>query len=236
MSAFCLTPPAVLAFFDHSRLGTAGLVVVIVLVVVSLGVHEAAHAWMAWKRGDSTAKDLGRMTLNPLPHIDPVMTILLPAFSLYALGFLFGGAKPVPVNPRRLAHPHRDNALVALAGPASNVILAILFFALDHLLVDRLGLYNRRQVLPNVLISAAVANVTLAAFNMLPIPPLDGSRVVSWLLPGDLRRYYNTLESFGLILIIVLFQAVPGFGLWIQQSMRQLAEFCLQVATLGNRW
>jgi Zn-dependent protease len=236
MSAFSLLSPAPLAFVDFSRLGMAGAAVVIVLVVVSLGVHEAAHAWMAWKRGDSTAKDLGRMTLNPLPHIDPVMTILLPAISLYALNFLFGGAKPVPVNPRRLAHPHRDNALVALAGPVSNVLLAILFFALAHLLVDRLHLYNDLQVLPNVLLAAGDANVLLAAFNMLPIPPLDGSRVVTWLLPADLRRYYNALEAFGLILIIVLIQAVPSFGFAVSRAVSALTDFCEKVATLGGLW
>jgi Zn-dependent protease len=235
--AFCLPGPAPLAFlFNTERLGLAGAGVVVAIVVASLGIHEAAHAWMAWKRGDSTAKDLGRMTLNPIAHIDPVMTILLPAISILTMGFLFGGAKPVPVNPRRFRRPHFDNALVALAGPVSNMLLAIFFFALFHLLVERLQLYDMSQVLPNVLYSAALANVILAAFNLVPIPPLDGSRVVTWLLPSNLRGPYNFLEPFGLIILLLLFYQVPAFSHYLQKSMAELALFLNRIATLGGLW
>ena len=108
----------------------AGVLITIltmVLLVISLGIHEAAHAWVAWKCGDSTAKDLGRITLNPLVHIDPVRTILLPVLLYYSTGHAFGGAKPVPVNFHRLRHPWRDMSLVAFAGPASNFLQAIFF-------------------------------------------------------------------------------------------------------------
>jgi Zn-dependent protease len=103
------------------------IALLIVLLIVCLGVHEAAHAWVAWKCGDSTARDLGRLTLNPIAHVDLFMTIILPAILIYTTGFIFGGAKPVPVDFHRLRHPWRDMSLVAFAGPLSNFLLAILF-------------------------------------------------------------------------------------------------------------
>ena len=198
-------------YLSPQTIGTQGVVLLIVLVIVSLSVHEAAHAWMAYMRGDPTARNLGRMTLNPLPHIDPFMTIVLPAISLLTVGFLFGGAKPVPVVPQNLHHPHRDNALVALAGPASNFLLAILFFGIGLALL-RFGVYDENQLLPRVMLGTAVANVILAVFNLVPLPPLDGSRVVRWLLPSDLRASYDVVERFGLAILLLLFYAVPAFG------------------------
>ncbi len=174
-------------------------------LVISLGIHEAAHAYVAWRCGDSTAKDLGRMTLDPIPHIDPFMTILLPA-SMWLLSggsMMFGGAKPVPVLYQRLRSPARDMMLVALAGPISNFLLAVLFFLVFKLLVFKGG-FARDEVVSLVMFRSMQWNCLLAAFNLIPIPPLDGSRVMSYLLPVSLRGAYNRVENLGMFLLLAL--------------------------------
>lgn len=183
-------------------------VFVIAFLVISLGLHEAAHAWVAYKRGDSTARDLGRLTLNPLAHIDPFMTVILPAVLALTSGFIFGGARPVPVNPTRLKSPIRDMMLVAIAGPLMNLFLAVVFMAIANALIA--GPYRPDQLLPRVMYFSAMFNVVLAVFNMLPIPPLDGSRVMTWLLPPPLRASYVSLERYGMILVIVFVFMIPG--------------------------
>jgi Zn-dependent protease len=215
--------PAAAPIYDYFRAvqrirdDVLGLVLVVVLLVVSLGVHESAHAWTALKCGDSTGRDLGRITLNPIAHVDPVLTILLPVITILTIGFPFGGAKPVPVDFHRLRRPWRDMSLVAAAGPLSNVLLAILFFALWQVLV-KYGLYNgaaptpfQREAdrLPTILQVTVLLNALLAVFNMFPIPPLDGSRVMAWLLPASLRPPYIALERFGLFLVFGLMYLVP---------------------------
>lgn len=174
-------------------------------LILSLGIHEAAHAWAAWRCGDSTAKDMGRMTLDPIPHIDPIMTILVPIFLFISSHgtAMFGGAKPVPVAYHRLRHPLRDMSLVALAGPASNILLAILFMLVLKVLVYGLG-FAPNEVACLVMIQSMRWNILLAAFNMIPIPPLDGSRVMAWLLPAGLRDSYNSLERFGIFIVMGL--------------------------------
>jgi Zn-dependent protease len=170
-----------------------------------MGIHEAAHAFVAWRCGDSTAKDMGRMTLDPIPHIDPFMTILMPA-ALYLMTsgqMMFGGAKPVPVMYHRLRNPLRDMMLVALAGPISNFLLAIFFLVVLKVLVFQLG-FDSNQVAVKVMAATVNWNLLLAAFNMIPVPPLDGSRVMTWLLPASLRNGYAALERFGMILVMVL--------------------------------
>lgn len=213
----------------------AGIALVVALVILSLGIHEAAHAFAAYKLGDPTAKNLGRMTVNPIPHIDPFMTIVLPAITLTTMGFMFGGAKPVPVMPMNFKNQHRDNAIVAIAGPLSNLILAVLFVTIGYVLLAT-GLYTLSQVLPRVLFASGIANLILTIFNLVPIPPLDGSRVVSWLLPGETRQAYNTLERFGLVIIVGLFLLVPGFGYAIWTTLTTLLNVILQVlhSTLGQ--
>jgi Zn-dependent protease len=210
------------------------VVMLIVLLVICLGVHEAAHGWVALKCGDTTARDLGRITLNPIPHIDLFMTILLPAMLYIGTGgqMMFGGAKPVPVSFHRLRHPWRDMSLVALAGPVSNLLLALFFMvALKFFL--RTGLYNSasemaarsEDFLPRVLGQAVVFNALLAVFNLVPIPPLDGSRVMAWLLPEGLRPGYVGLERFGMMLIFGLLYLSPAFNAHLYGAVDALVQF-----------
>lgn len=173
-------------------------------MILSLGIHEAAHAWVAYRCGDPTAKDLGRLTLNPIPSIDPIMTVLLPAVLLLSgAGVLFGGAKPVPVSYHRLRHPPRNMMYVALAGPLSNVLIAILLMAIVKVLVYWAAV--PQENLAVVALNYGLRfNLIIAIFNMLPVPPLDGSRVVNWLLPDALRPAFASLERFSLLFVIVL--------------------------------
>jgi Zn-dependent protease len=212
------------------------LVFTLTFLIISLGIHEAAHATVADWCGDPTAKDLGRITLNPIPHIDPFMTVILPAVLYLGTGgrMLFGGAKPVPVSYHRLRHPLRDMMLVALAGPASNFLLAVFFvlawkFAvyIGHLQpahYDRYGDLVGGQLLPQVLSETVRLNLLLAAFNMLPIPPLDGSRVMTWLLPAPLRAGYVALERFGILLVMGLLYLVPQVQFMVLTGVEEMQQ------------
>jgi len=209
---------------------------VIALLVISLGIHEAAHGWVALKCGDPTARDLGRITLNPIPHIDPFMTILLPAIGYLSGGFIFGGAKPVPVNYYNLRSPLRDMALVAIAGPASNFLLAGFFFLCRKVVVYELDIWRPNTLGELVLVQAVIFNLALAAFNLLPIPPLDGSRVMTWLLPRGLRESYAGLERFGLILVLLVVFFVPGVREVVGQTMALMLRGIEAMVTLGGAW
>jgi len=213
-----------------------GIALVIALVIISLGFHEAAHGWMALKRGDPTARDLGRITLNPIVHIDPFMTIVLPVMAFYIMGFPFGGAKPVPVAYHNLRKPLRDMALVAIAGPLSNVFLASVFFLVRHVVVYKLHVWEELALGDLVLVYAIYINLLLAAFNLVPIPPLDGSRIMAWLLPSGLREPYVQLERFGLILVVAVIFLVPGFWELLQQMMDFLYQVIHTVFTFGGAW
>ncbi len=208
--------------FFIDQIGTAGVVVLVALLIFSLCFHEVAHAWMALKRGDPTARDQGRISINPLVHIDPVMTLIVPVLTLMFAGFIFGGARPVPVNPGNFRNPHADNALVAAAGPLSN-----LFLALVGLVALRIVLRMEHfdgKVLPYLLLGFVHMNVLLAVFNLLPIPPLDGSRIVMWLLPRSARPAYGSLESFGLFIIVGLFFFVPGFARFVWITIQEVRD------------
>jgi Zn-dependent protease len=206
-----------------------GQILFLLLLVLSVTIHEVAHGWVALQFGDTTARDLGRLTLNPLPHIDLFMTILLPAMLLISgTGFLFGGAKPVPVAFHRLRHPWRDMMLVSLAGPGSNFLLAVFFYFLLGVLLMQ-GVYEPSQRLPLVLHSALQLNLLLAIFNLVPIPPLDGSRVMAWLLPEGIRPSYLAIERFGLLILIGLIffgprLGLPDLSLWVNQGVRWLED------------
>ena len=178
------------------------------ILVLSLSFHEAAHAWAADRLGDSTARTLGRLTLNPLAHIDWIGTVLFPLIAIYSNFPLIGWAKPVPVNMRQLKSPRRDFAIVAAAGPASNVVLAIGFTFLYAVLGGDLGIPTRMAQLIYLGVSL---NVLLAVFNLLPVPPLDGGNVLAGLLPESLAQVIDQLRPWGfLILYALLFTGVLG--------------------------
>jgi Zn-dependent protease len=196
---------------QRGDLDAIGMALVLLLLILSLSFHECMHAWVALQRGDPTGRDLGRITLNPLPHIDLFMTVVLPAIFYFSTNTIFGAAKPVPVDTRRLRNPTVDMALVAFAGPFTNLVLALFFLAL-YLGLLQAGLYAQGQRLPMVLERAFLLNVVLAVFNLVPIPPLDGSRVMSSVMPPSLRAPYQSLERFGILILLGLLYFFPPFG------------------------
>lgn len=180
------------------------IVVWILPVIFAITVHEVAHGWVAKKFGDRTASQLGRLTLNPLKHVDLVGTILIPGLLLItSAGFIFGWAKPVPVDPRYFKNPRRDMAFVAVAGPVSNVLMAFAWAMLAKL---GLELKIEGVSLPLILMGMAgiQINLVLALINLIPIPPLDGSRIVTGLLSNRLAWQYNKLERYGFFILIAL--------------------------------
>jgi Zn-dependent protease len=180
-------------------------------LVIAITFHEAAHGFVAHRLGDNTAWQLGRVSFNPLKHIDPFGTLLLPAILLLSHSpFLFGYAKPVPVNFRALRHPRLDMVWVALAGPATNIALALVAAAAFHLL--GLAPENTAQWFADNLKNALVINVVLAVFNMLPIPPLDGGRVAVGLLPNFLAIPLSRLEPYGMLILIGFLILLPMVG------------------------
>jgi Zn-dependent protease len=180
-------------------------------LVIAITFHEAAHGFVAHQLGDKTAWELGRVSFNPLKHIDPFGTLVLPAMLLLAHSpFLFGYAKPVPVNFRALRNPRIGMVLVALAGPATNIALALFAAAAFHLLTFVPA--SAAQWVADNLKNALVINVVLAIFNMLPIPPLDGGRVAVGLLPRWLGIPLSRLEPYGMLILIGFLIVLPLAG------------------------
>ncbi len=181
------------------------LVVLILPVLFAITVHEAAHGWMAKKLGDRTADMLGRVSLNPIRHVDPIGTVLVPLGMFLLSGFLFGWAKPVPINWRNLHRPRRDMALVAIAGPGANLVMGLFWGLLIHI---GLLFWESSQwlALPLIYMGAAgvLINVFLMVLNLLPILPLDGGRVLSSLLPPRMSTAFSRLEPYGLFIIVAL--------------------------------
>ena len=187
------------SFTDNSFVEAA---LVILILIPTIIVHEVSHGFVADKLGDPTARNAGRLTLNPIPHIDPFGSVLLPAMLALANGPLFGWAKPVPVNPARFTNPTAHMAITAVAGPASNVLLAAL--------LGRLVLPSLSGIPEEIVFWVIVLNLFLAVFNMLPIPPLDGSRLLPLILPERGRELYRQFEQFGFIILFVLLFFLEG--------------------------
>jgi len=188
-------------------INVAQIVIAFIVLLFSLTVHESAHAWTADRLGDPTARLLGRVSLNPIVHADPIGTVLFPLLALFSGVPLIGWAKPVPVNVRRLRHQRRDYVLVAAAGPASNLVLAIVAaLLLSALPVSPviLGEPNVSAPLASLLSLGVQLNLLLAVFNMLPIPPLDGGNVLSGLLPVNLAMRFDRIRPYGFLLLYAL--------------------------------
>jgi Zn-dependent protease len=201
------------------KLEYVDIVFQIIAFLFAISVHESAHAWMANLRGDPTARMLGRITLNPIKHIDPIGTVLLPAIAAYYHYGIIGWAKPTPVNPRNFKNPVLDDVLTSIVGPISNFVVAagavIVLLALKHTsasghnVVDALtgvnGLQTDSALVPLCLLIYAVLeiNVLLAVFNLIPVPPLDGSHVLRHFLPESIRRGYDMLGMVGIMLLFV---------------------------------
>ena len=187
------------SFTDNSFIEAALFILILIPTII---VHEVSHGFVANLLGDPTARNAGRLTLNPIPHIDPFGSILLPAMLALANGPLFGWAKPVPVNPGRFSNPTGHMAVTAVAGPVSNVLLAAL--------LARLVLPSLSGVIEEIVFWVIVLNLFLAVFNMLPIPPLDGSRLLPLVLPERGREIYRQFEQFGFIILFALLFFLEG--------------------------
>jgi Zn-dependent protease len=180
----------------HSSINLPSLLIGFLVLLFSLTVHEAAHAWTAMRLGDDTAKRLGRVSLNPIVHIDPVGTLLLPLVAMASgSGLIFGWAKPTPVNIRNLGRPRRDNILVTLAGPISNLAMAIIAAVVYR---------ATGGVASFVAFEALTLNVLLAVFNMLPIPPLDGGQILLGLLPPSIALKLRVIQPYGFLILMAL--------------------------------
>jgi len=203
-------------------------------MVVSLSFHEFAHAWTAKHFGDDTAEKEGRLTLNPLPHLDPWGSVIIPFFGFLLVGGLIGWAKPVPVQISNLKNPKRDYVLVALAGPFSN-ILACLFFSVVFVFIGKMGMFPEETSfffpLINLVLAGILVNAILAIFNLIPLPPLDGATLLERFLPIKWeQKYTKYIVPNGFMILLMLIFA--GLGNWIIVGAQIIQSICLAVPTL----
>lgn len=195
------------------------LIFVFVIIVFSMVLHELAHGFTAYKLGDDTAKNDGRLSLNPLKHIDPVMTVIVPLMLALSGMPVFGGAKPVPVNSRKVKGGEWGFALVAIAGPLTNFLLAFIFFLIYHF-------SHASGIWATFLSTAITTNLGFCLFNILPIPPLDGSRVLYALAPDFMKEVMHAMERYGVIIIYVLLLVCGGlFSNYLLGAMNGILQF-----------
>jgi len=202
------------SWYNFTVMSIMSIIMIFAIILLSMTVHEAMHAFMGYFLGDNTAKIEGRLTLNPLKHIDPFMTILLPLTMALLGGPVFGGAKPVPFNPNRVRYGEWGAAMVALAGPLTNLFIAFLAFGIGVLMgvVSNGGLVAS-SFLGSVIAMTVSVNLGFFVFNMLPVPPLDGSRLLYALAPETARRLMEQIEQYGTLvvfLLVVLFSSAIG--------------------------
>jgi Zn-dependent protease len=209
------------------------VILVAPVLLFSMIAHEYAHGYAALKQGDATAYSLGRLTWNPIPHIDLLMTIVLPLVTYFSMGIVVGGAKPVPVIPRNYRNFKRGDIIVSLAGVATNVVIALCCIPLI-ILVGYVGrfipiLSDSSAILQSMLLIGVYINLLLAAFNLIPIPPLDGSHVFKYLLPPGWALSYQRLGAYGLVILVLLVSfASPVVSLWISPA-RLLSQAAARV-------
>lgn len=216
------------------------LIINALAVVIGIVVHESAHALAAYALGDATARRRGRVSLNPLNHIDPFGTVILPLLMILAGGPVFAFAKPVPVYLGNLKHPKRDEVLVALAGPASNIVLSAAFALLLHAIspaaasgVISLAVAN---LLASLCVTSIVVNLSLAFFNLIPLPPLDGSSVLVLFLKGQALQGYYRLQQYAMPILIIVLYLVPMVlridlvGMYFDVTVYPLANLLLDFA------
>lgn len=190
-------------------------------VLFAITMHDAAQAFAARRFGDNTAHAAGRTTLNPLAHIDPLGTVVIPAVMYLMSGFVFGYAKPLPLNYGQMRHPKRDMAFVALAGPLANFVMALLWL----LIAIFLQYFDVQESFPNLVAKAGIqTNLWLMAFNLLPIPSMDGGRVVFSLLPHKAAYQFARLEPYGFIILLalILLRVIPYWLYYVEGVARQL--------------
>ena len=197
-----------------------GFLIVFAVILFSMVLHELAHGVVAHFLGDDTAKDEGRLTLNPLKHIDPVMSLVLPLLLFIAGGPIFGGAKPVPINSRNLKWREWGMALVALAGPLTNFLIAFIGFLIGHFT----GWIYGDDMLQMFFSYLVITNIGFAVFNMIPIPPLDGSRILYAIAPDSVRTFMLNMERYGIIVVYALV-AFGVFSNLIAGAINGIARF-----------
>ncbi|HJR64468.1 MAG TPA: site-2 protease family protein [Gemmatimonadaceae bacterium] len=201
------------------------LIIVLPVLLFSVIAHEYAHGYAALRQGDPTASQLGRLTWNPVKHIDPFMTLILPVLMAFSNGPILGGAKPVPVNPGNYRHLRRGDIIVSLAGVATNLVIAIglvpLIFLVGYIAHASPGLAPGLAILQAMLIWGVLLNLILVMFNLLPIPPLDGSHVMKYLLPPTLAVHYQQVGRYGILILILLLYFGSGvLFFWMSPAYR----------------
>lgn len=209
------------------------LVIVLGVILFSMTLHEAMHGFVAFWLGDDTAKLQGRLTLNPIKHIDPFLTLLLPVMLAIVGAPIFGGAKPVPFNPNRVRYDEWGAALVALAGPLTNFVIAFVIFGIGTLLGYNLTFFHSGNFLETILSYGVMVNLGFFVFNIIPMPPLDGSRVLYALAPEFVRRGMEYIEQYGIIFVfLIVFLASNAIGTFMLYAIQLILDLFSKIFVL----